>query len=87
MKIPSKWQVFDTPVILDDLSVEFLSPYLVSWTGLSAVLAAVSESNLQRLVILELLGKQRRKILDRILMRLGKVQRKKIEKRIERLLP
>ena len=86
MKIPPKFQIFDLPVVLDGKDEDRLSPYLVSWTRLSALLVDINEPDLQRLVILELLGKQRRKILDRILMRLGKVQRKKIEKRIEKLL-
>jgi hypothetical protein len=86
MKIPSKWQVFDTPVLFDNKDEERLSPYLASWMHLSALLKDINEPDLMRLVILELMDRQRRKVLDRLLMRLGRVQRKRIERRIAKIL-
>lgn len=87
MKIPQKWQVFDEPVVLPSKDAERLMPYLVGWTRLADLLKNINESDLMRLVILELLTKQRRKILDRLLMRIGRVQRKRIEERIAKCLP
>lgn len=87
MKIPAKYQVFDSAVVLSSKDAERLSPYLVGWMHLAELLKDINETDLTRLVILELLGKQRRKILDRLLMRLGRVQRKRIEERISKCLP
>lgn len=86
MKIPTKFQVFDTPVVVDSKDEQRLSPYLTGWMTLAPLLADMNEPDLMRLVTLELLGKQRRKIIDRLLMRLGRVQRKRIEERITKCL-
>lgn len=86
MKIPAKFQVFDVPVLLDTKDEERLSPYLASWMHLSSLLATINEPDLMRLVILELMDRQRRKVLNRLLMRLGRVQRKRIERRIAKIL-
>lgn len=87
MKIPQRFQVFDTVVVLSSKDADRLSPYIVGWRHLAELLKHINEPDLLRLVILELLGKQRRKILDRLLMRLGRVQRKRIEERIAKCLP
>jgi len=86
MKIPHKWQVFDVPVEVSSKDEERLAPYLIGWMRLAALLAGISEPDLMRLVLMELCGKQRRKIIDRLLMRLGRVQRRRIEGRISRVL-
>lgn len=87
MKIPTKYQVFDTPVTLSSKDEERLAPYLVGWMHLAAVLTDINEPDLMRLIVIELSGKQRRKILDRLLGRIGRVQRKRIEQRISKCLP
>ncbi len=87
MNIPHRLQVFDVPVALTSKDAERLSPYLVGWMHLAAILTDINEPDLMRLVVLELMDKQRRKILDRLLGRIGRVQRRRIEARIERCLP
>lgn len=87
MKIPAKFQVFDQPVVFSSKDEQRLSPFLSGWMHLAELLKDITEADLTLLVILELLGKQRRKILDRLLMRLGRVQRKRIEERIAKCLP
>lgn len=87
MKIPPKYQVFDTAVVLSSKDEERLSPFLVGWMHLAELLKDITEGDLTRLVILELLDKQRRKIIDRLLMRLGRVQRERIKERIAKCLP
>ena len=82
MKVPERYQVFDVPVVVSSKDEQRLAGYLTGWMRLAELLADINEPDLMRLVIMELLGKQRRKILDRLLMRLGRVQRKRIEERI-----
>jgi len=86
MKIPEKWQVFDTPVTLTDSDESRLSVYLTGFMKLANILHKVNEPDLMRLVVMELSGKRRWKLLDRLLMRLGRAQRKRIEKRIRSLV-
>lgn len=87
MKIPTKYQVFDVPVTLSSKDEERLAPSLVGWMHLAAILTDINEPDLMRLVVMELLGKQRRKIIDRLLGRISRVQRKRIEERIAKCLP
>lgn len=86
MKIPDRYQVFDVAVVVSSKDEQRLSGYLTGWMRLAELLHDINEPDLMRLVIMELLGKQRRKILDRLLMRLGRVQRKRIEERITKCL-
>ncbi len=87
MKIPDRFQVFDKPVLLSSKDEQRLAPVISGWMHLADLLKDINEPDLMRLVIMELLGKQRRKILNRLLMRLGRVQRKLIEARISKCLP
>lgn len=87
MKIPTKYQVFPEPVVLLDVDAERFAPYLSCWVHLHTLLTlGVNEPDIQRLIVLELLGKRRRHILQRLLMRLGKAQRHSLERKIEHLL-
>jgi len=87
MHIPKKYAVFDSPVYLDSKEVERLSPFLSGWKRLAPLLKlGVNEPDLERLITLELLGKQRWFILQRLLMRLGQVQRAALEKKIRRII-
>ena len=87
MIIPPQLQVFDRTVVLSDKDAERLAPHLAYWDKLHRLLAlGVNEPDLQRLIILELMGAKRNLILIRLMMRLGKVQRKEIERRVYRLL-
>jgi len=86
MKIPQKLQVFDTDVSLSDVDEARLSIYLTGFMKLANSLNAINEPDLMRLIVMELSGKKRWKLLDRLLMRLGRAQRKRIEKRIRSLV-
>lgn len=87
MKIPLKFQVFDAPVFISRKDYQRLAGYLSGWMRLAELLADINESDLMRLVVMELLGKQRQKIIDRLLMRLGRVNRNRIQARIQKCLP
>lgn len=87
MNIPPRFQIFDHTVILTDKDALRLSPHLAYWDKLHRLLAlGVNEPDLQRLIVLELMGFKRKLILTRLLMRLGKVKRREIELRVNRLL-
>jgi hypothetical protein len=87
MIIPLKYQVFDTIVpYVDSKDVQRLRPYLTGYMRLAPLISTINESDLRILVVMELMGKQRWKLIDRLLMRLGKVQRKRIEQRITKCL-
>lgn len=83
MTIPDRYQVFERRTQLDSKDCERLGSFLSGWKRLAPLLAlGVSEPDLRTLILLELVGKQRRVILDRLLMRLGRVQRRELQKKI-----
>jgi hypothetical protein len=86
VKIPEAYQLFTPPVVLTSKDAERLSVYLAGWEHLAPILTKVNERDLERLVILELMGKQRWKLLHRLVMRLGRVQRAELEKRVRKCL-
>lgn len=87
MPIPKKFQIFDSPVVITGKDEVRLSATLSGWRTLHpALMKGTNEPDLQRLIVLELCGKQRMKILDRLLMRLGTVQRAKFVQRVKRLV-
>ena len=86
MKIPAKLQVFDVPVVLTDKDADRLSPWLASAPKLIAILKGINEPDLMRLVVLELSNGKRYDVIHRLLARLGRVTRIRIEKRIVKLL-
>jgi hypothetical protein len=87
MTIPKKYQVFAQPVILIDKDAARLAPNLTSWPKLNAMLRvqAFNEPDLRRLVILELVGGRRWRIVNRLLMRLGRFDRAQLEKKVRGL--
>lgn len=85
MTIPDKYQIFDSPVTLSDKDEQRLSGYLTGWNRLiEKLMADVNRYDLQRLVVMELMSKQRRPIVAKLLVRLGKIEREKIELRISK---
>lgn len=87
MIIPNKYQVFDTPVTLSDKDEQRLSGYLTGWNKLVAqLIEGVNKYDCQRLVVMELMGKQRRQIVNKLLVKLSKMDRERIERRIESCL-
>lgn len=87
MNIPKKMQVFDQPVHLSSKDEERLAPLLSGWTRLAAVLSSVNEPDLKRMVVMELMDKRRRKIVARLLQRLGVAHSSRIDARVWKLLP
>lgn len=88
LTIPKKYQVFDGPdVAIGDKDQQRLSPLLVGWPHLARYfVAGTNEPDLKRLVVLELMGAKRLPILERLLARLGKMQRKRIASRVKEAL-
>lgn len=85
--IPEKYQIFDEPVHLSDKDRQRLNAYLSGWNKLiEQLMDGVSLPDLQRLLIIELMDRQRRPILQKLLVRLTKLNREKLERRIERCL-
>lgn len=86
MNIPSKYQVFDgDPVELSDKDSERLSPYLSGWVQLNKLfLAGVNEPDVKRLIILEMMGGRRSALIDRLVMRLGRLQRVRLHRQISK---
>ena len=65
------------PVTLTSKDTQRLSPYLTGWPRLAALLLkGVNVPDLQRLILLELEGAKRKPMLDRLMMRLLRLQRK-----------
>jgi hypothetical protein len=87
VKIPAKFQVFEDRVVLPGNDRERLAPHLSGWNKLNGLfLKGVSDPDLKRLVVLELMGRRREEIIRRLLMRLGRVQRRAIEEKIKKAL-
>ena len=87
MKIASKYQVFQEPVDVSDKDAQRLKIHLSGWNRLNEILLlGINEPDLRRLVVLELMGHRRMTILDRLLGRLAKLERKRINDQIAKLL-
>jgi hypothetical protein len=81
------YQVFDKPVSIDTKDFQRLSPHLSGWVRLHEILLLdVNEPDLMRLVLIELMGRKRKQIIQRLLGRLAKLQRARYEERISKLL-
>jgi hypothetical protein len=87
MKIPLKYQVFDELVEISEKDHQRLSVHLIGWNRLNEIflLGSINESDLRRLVIMEVMGARRSTIINRLLGRLQKLQRKQIDYRIAKL--
>ena len=87
MTLPDELQIFEHPVILLDKDAERLKPFLSSWVVLAQLfLLGVNEPDVQRLIVLELLDRRRPLILDRLTMRLGRLQRQRVAWRIKQAI-
>jgi hypothetical protein len=86
MKIPQKYQVFDQPVEISDKDAERLKDLLSGWNRLNEImLLGVNEPDLRRLVVMEVKTSCRMTIINRLLGRLAKLERKRITDRIGKL--
>lgn len=87
MKIPQKYQVFDAPVEVTHKDEERLKVHLTGWNRLNEILLlGVNELDLRRLVVMEVSGSRRMTIINRLLSRLAKLERKRITDRISKLI-
>jgi len=87
IRIPARFQIFAKHVEMSDKDRERLEPHLGNWKGLNEVfLIGVGEMDLERLIILELMGKRRALILDRLVQRISSVRRDRLHQRIEKCL-
>ena len=81
--IPLKYQIFDSPVEILEKDAASLKPHLTGWNKLNEIfLVGLNAHDLRRMVVLELMGGQRRSILSRLLGRLAKLERQKYLARI-----
>jgi len=87
MRVPSRYQIFDAEVIITYKDEERLRVHLSNWKRLHEImLLGLNVPDLQRLVIMELLGNGRQRILTRLLGRLAKLQRSELQRKINSLL-
>lgn len=87
MRVPSRYQIFDAEVIITYKDEERLRVHLSNWKRLHEImLLGLNVPDLQRLVIMELLGNGRHRILTRLLGRLAKLQRAELQRKINSLL-
>ena len=83
--IPSRYRIFDVRV--SDEDAERLGIHLGCWGKLNSLfLKGVNDSDLKRLIMLELAGAKRRPILTRLQMRLCKHARRELAKKVGGLL-
>ena len=83
IRIPLKYQIFDSPVEILEKDAASLKPHLTGWNKLNEIfLVGLNAHDLRRMVVLELMGGQRRSILSRLLGRLAKLERQKYLARI-----
>lgn len=87
MRVPSRYQIFDAEVIITYKDEERLRVHLSNWKRLHEImLLGLNVPDLQRLVIMELLGNGRHRILTRLLGRLAKLQRAELQRKVNSLL-
>lgn len=86
MKIPSKYQIFPSPVILLDKDEERLTPLLSCWARLHPVLLHTQEPDIERMIVIEMMGRKRPMILERLVGRLTVVSKSRIQARIKRAI-
>ena len=87
MKIPAKYQIFDQQVEISDKDNERLSVHTTGWNRLNEILLlGINESDLRRLVVIELMGPRRMTIIDRLIGRISKLEKARIRDRIQKLV-
>jgi hypothetical protein len=87
MRVPNRYQIFDAEVIISHKDEERLRVHLSNWNRLHEImLLGINIPDLQRLVIMELLGNGRSRILTRLLGRLTKLQRAEVQQKVNQLL-
>ncbi len=87
MIVPVKFQIFAQTVILTNKDEARLNAHLSSWGRLNEMflIQAFNEPDLRRLVVIELMDKKRWKIVNRLLMRLTRLERKQLADKARKL--
>lgn len=76
MKIPQRYQVFDTKVEISEKDEQRLSAHLSGWVTLHEMfLLGLNAPDLRRLIVLEMIKARRKDILRRLLGRLSATER------------
>jgi hypothetical protein len=84
MNIPRRCQIFDYLIKVSDKEYARLRPCLTGWNKLNTLFTGgITEADLLRLVVIELMHQHRKVILSRLLGRLSKVQRAKYNRKIK----
>jgi hypothetical protein len=84
MNIPRRCQIFDYRIEVSDKEYARLRPCLTGWNKLNTLFTGgITEADLLRLVVIELMHQHRKVILSRLLGRLSKVQRAKYNRKIK----
>lgn len=88
MIIPKKFQVLDHEVQLTDKDAERLSVWLRSYEApyRHGRFSECNERDLERLLVMELMDRQRKKIIARLLSRLGRVKDIRIQAKVSKLI-
>lgn len=86
MKIPPKYQIFEEPIQVSEAVITNLEYLLTGYDSLMLEISFLSELDLKRLVLMELAGKQRMKILSRLMMRIHSHRRLALGQRLRQCL-
>lgn len=87
MKIPDKYQVFRDPVEMTLADMDRLAPHLSNGNKLSnTLLLGISEEDLKRMVVIELMRNKRWLILKRLLPGIVRYERKRIDAKLAGLV-
>jgi hypothetical protein len=75
MKIPDRFQIFDTPVTLTYADQDRLAPHVSNYNKLhELLLLPITDDDLKKMAIIELMGKARWTIIYRLLCQINNVQ-------------
>lgn len=85
MTIPTRFQLFASPVVLSDKDAARLEPYVASWRQLHPVIHSLNVPDLRRLVVMELMNRRRWQVVQRLLGRLGSLERERLETKVREM--
>lgn len=87
MTIPKCFQIFANDVRLTETDIERLKPIISSWSATTNdIIGAAPESDLEKLIIIELMTLKRSHILERVVNRLCTYRRNDLRAKVEALL-
>lgn len=87
MNILQKYQVFEHPVVISDADEKRLTPVLSNFNKLYAeLIKGLPDADLEKMLILELMGKARPMLINRIRKRITRQERERIDAKINKIL-